>query len=113
MPFLVFVIPTLIFAVLALRLKEPIRGRWERQATGASQEVVDTEEAKPSFAESWRTVHKVRSLHRIWWSLPFLATSFIGFVSLGHCSTRRSSGSMSEAAGSRRRSPNRSRSSVS
>ncbi len=35
-PFLVFVIPTVIFALLALRLKEPVRGRWERHATGAS-----------------------------------------------------------------------------
>jgi branched-chain amino acid transport system ATP-binding protein len=82
-PFLVFVVPTVVFALLALRLREPTRGRWERQAAGASQAVIDTEEAPPSFAESWRTVHKVRSLHRIWWSLPFLATALIGFVALG------------------------------
>jgi ABC-type branched-subunit amino acid transport system ATPase component/predicted MFS family arabinose efflux permease len=81
-PFLVFVVPTLILAVVALRMKEPIRGRWERQATGASQEIIDTEEESPSFAESWRTAHKVQSLRRIWWSLPFLATSLIGFVTL-------------------------------
>jgi branched-chain amino acid transport system ATP-binding protein len=81
-PFLIFVIPTVIFALLALGLREPVRGRWERQATGAAQEVVDTEEEAPSFAESWRTVHKVRSLQRIWWSLPFLATALIGFVTL-------------------------------
>ena len=81
-PFLVFVIPTVIFAVLALRMKEPIRGRWERHATGASQDIIDTEEESPSFAESWRTAHKVRSLQRIWWALPFLATSLIGFVTL-------------------------------
>jgi branched-chain amino acid transport system ATP-binding protein len=81
-PFLVFVIPTVIFAVLALRMKEPTRGRWERHATGASQEIIDTEEESPSFAESWRTAHKVKSLQRIWWSLPFLATSLIGFVTL-------------------------------
>jgi len=81
-PFLVFVIPTVIFAVLALRMKEPIRGRWERQATGASQDIIDTEEESPSFAESWRTAHKVKALQRIWWSLPFLATSLIGFVTL-------------------------------
>ena len=81
-PFLVFVIPTAIFAVLATGLRDPIRGRWERQAAGASQEIVDTEEESPSFAESWRTAHKVRSLQRIWWSLPFLATSLIGFVAL-------------------------------
>ena len=81
-PFLVFVIPTVIFATLAMRLTEPTRGRWERQATGASQDVIDTEEESPSFAESWRTAHKVQSLQRIWWALPFLATSLIGFVTL-------------------------------
>jgi branched-chain amino acid transport system ATP-binding protein len=81
-PFLMFVIPTVIFAVLALRMKEPIRGKWERHATGATQDVIDTEEESPSFAESWRTAHKVQSLQRIWWSLPFLATALIGFVAL-------------------------------
>ena len=81
-PFIVFAIPTIILAVIALRLREPIRGRWERLAVGVSSEVADTEEAPPSFAESWRTVHKVESLKRIWWSLPFLATGLIGFVSL-------------------------------
>lgn len=81
-PFLIFTIPTVIFAVLALRLRDPIRGRWERLATGAAPEIVDTEEAPPSFAESWRTVHKVRSLKRVWYSLPFLATGLIGFVTL-------------------------------
>ena len=81
-PFLIFVIPTVIFALMATRLKDPIRGKWERQAAGASQEVIDTEEESPSFAESWRTAHKVRSLQRIWWSLPFLATSLIGFGAL-------------------------------
>ncbi len=81
-PFIVFVFPTVIFALLAIRLKEPTRGRWERQAAGASQDVIDTEEEAPSFAESWRTAHKVQTLQRIWWALPFLATSLIGFVTL-------------------------------
>ena len=81
-PFFVFVVPTLIFAFLALRLREPIRGRWERAATGASEEVVNTEEIPASFAESWRTVQKVASLRRIWWSLPFLAVALVGFVTL-------------------------------
>jgi ABC-type branched-subunit amino acid transport system ATPase component/sugar phosphate permease len=81
-PFLIFVVPTVIFALLALKLREPVRGRWERHATGASEEIINTEEAAPSFSESWRTVHKVRSLHRIWWSLPFLAVSLIGFITL-------------------------------
>ena len=81
-PFVIFMVPTVIFAVLAMRLREPIRGRWERQATGVSEEVALTEEAAPSFSESWRTVHKVQSLRRIWYSLPFLATGLIGFVTL-------------------------------
>jgi ABC-type branched-subunit amino acid transport system ATPase component/MFS family permease len=81
-PFFVFVVPTVLFAVMAMRLREPVRGSWERKAMGASDQVIATEETKPSFAESWRTVHKVESLKRLWWSLPFLATSLIGFVTL-------------------------------
>jgi branched-chain amino acid transport system ATP-binding protein len=81
-PFLLFVIPTLVFVLLALRLREPVRGKWEREAAGADHEVAHTEEAAPSFAESWRTVQKVPSLRRLWWSLPFLATALIGFVTL-------------------------------
>ncbi len=81
-PFLVFVIPTMIFAFMAMRLREPVRGRWERQAMGASDAVIATEETPPSYAESWRTVQKIETLKRIWWSLPFLATALIGFVVL-------------------------------
>ena len=81
-PFLVFVVPTMVFAAIALRLREPVRGRWERQAMGASDEVIATEETVPSYAESWRTVQKIESLRRIWWSLPFLATALVGFVAL-------------------------------
>ncbi len=81
-PFLVFVVPTAIFAFLALRLREPVRGKWEREAMGASDEVANTEETVPSFAESWRTVQKINTLQRLWWSLPFLATALIGFVVL-------------------------------
>lgn len=81
-PFIVFMVPTIVFAVLAMRLHEPVRGKWERQAMGVSDEVANTEETAPSFSESWRTVHKVHSLRRIWYSLPFLATGLIGFVTL-------------------------------
>ena len=49
---------------------------------GASDEVANTEEVVPSFAESWRTVQKIPTLQRLWWSLPFLATALIGFVVL-------------------------------
>ena len=78
-PFIVFTIPTLVFVVLAWRLHEPKRGVYERRAAGASEEAAQTEEARPSFAESWRIVWKVETLRRIWYSLPFLAVSLIGF----------------------------------
>ncbi len=81
-PFIVFVVPTVVFALLALKLHEPVRGKWEREAMGASEEVANTEETVPSFAESWRTVQKIHTLQRLWWSLPFLATALIGFVVL-------------------------------
>ena len=81
-PFFVFVIPTLVFVVLAWRLRPPVRGAQERRAMGASEEAIGTEEESPSFAEGWRLVWKIEPLRRIWYSLPFLAASLIGFVSL-------------------------------
>ena len=68
--------------ILGLKMREPIRGRWEREAMGASAETVDTEEEPASFAEAWRTCWKINGLRRIWYALPFLAASLIGFVTL-------------------------------
>ncbi|MGH2685364.1 MAG: MFS transporter, partial [Actinomycetota bacterium] len=81
-PFLVFVIPTLVIVALGLRMREPGRGHWERAAAGAAAEVVQTDEAPPSWAESIRILWQVKTLRRIWMSLPFLAASIIGLVSL-------------------------------
>ena len=81
-PFFVFVVPTVIFVILGLRLKEPLRGHYERKAAGASAEAIATDEVPPSFAESVRILWQVRTLRRIWYSLPFLASSIIGLVTL-------------------------------
>ncbi len=81
-PFLIFVIPTLVFVVLGLRMREPQRGRWERIAMGASADTVSTDEIPPSFAESVRILWAIGTLRRIWYSLPFLATAFIGLTVL-------------------------------
>jgi ABC-type branched-subunit amino acid transport system ATPase component/sugar phosphate permease len=81
-PFFVFAFPTLVFVALAWRLKEPVRGSHERRLSGASEEAIGTEEAAPSFAEGWRLVWRIPTLRRIWWSLPFLASSLIGFTAL-------------------------------
>ena len=72
-PFLVFAFPTLIFVVLAMRLKDPIRGLHERTAHGADKETANTEEAPASLAEAWRVLWQIRTLRRIWISLPFIA----------------------------------------
>jgi ABC-type branched-subunit amino acid transport system ATPase component/predicted MFS family arabinose efflux permease len=81
-PFFVFAVPTMIVVFLGLRVKEPVRGEHERRAMGASEAAIMTEEAPPSFGEAWRICGRIESLRRIWWALPFLAASLIGFASL-------------------------------
>ncbi|MDZ7679757.1 MAG: MFS transporter [Acidimicrobiales bacterium] len=72
-PFFVFAVPTMIFVLLALRLKEPVRGFHERQAHGADETTSTTEEAPASMAEAWRVLWQVRTLRRIWIATPVLA----------------------------------------
>ena len=81
-PFFVFAVPTIVFVILGIRLHEPGRGHWERAAAGASAAVIGTDEIPPSFAESIRILWQVGTLRRIWYSLPFLAASFIGLITL-------------------------------
>jgi branched-chain amino acid transport system ATP-binding protein len=81
-PFFLFAIPTAVFVVLAWKLKDPVRGGHERRAVGADEDTIATEEQPPSFAEGWRIVWRIPTLKRIWWSLPFLAASLIGFASI-------------------------------
>jgi ABC-type branched-subunit amino acid transport system ATPase component/predicted MFS family arabinose efflux permease len=80
-PFIVLSIPVVILVLLGLRLREPSRGIQERMAMGVTDALL-TEEPPPSFAEGWRTVWKVESLRRIFFALPFLAASLVGFASL-------------------------------
>ena len=81
-PFFVLALPTLVLVVLAVRIREPIRGAHERRAAGAEAEAVDIEEAPPSYAEAWRMAWKIDSLRRIFAAMPFLAVSFVGFEAL-------------------------------
>jgi branched-chain amino acid transport system ATP-binding protein len=82
-PFFVFPFFTGVAVFFAFTmLHEPIRGRQERMAEGATGAVADTEEEAPSFAEAWRICNQVQTLRRIWMSLPFLATAIIGLGSL-------------------------------
>jgi len=81
-PFYVFAVPTIVLVVLGTRMKDPVRGAQERRASGASEDVIETEEPTPSFSESWRLLWKIDVLRRIWYAVPFLAVAIIGFVSL-------------------------------
>jgi ABC-type branched-subunit amino acid transport system ATPase component/predicted MFS family arabinose efflux permease len=80
-PFIALSVPIVILIVLGLRLQEPSRGIQERMAMGVT-DALTTEEPPPSFAEGWRMVWKVESLRRIFFALPFLAASLVGFASL-------------------------------
>jgi ABC-type branched-subunit amino acid transport system ATPase component/MFS family permease len=81
-PFFVFAVPTVVLVLLGLRLTEPVRGQQERRAMGASDEAILTEEPPPSFSEGWRMVWKIETLQRIFYALPFLSASLIGYASL-------------------------------
>jgi ABC-type branched-subunit amino acid transport system ATPase component/MFS family permease len=64
LPFFVFAVPSIALGVLCLvRVPEPARG--------ASDGLVTVVHA-PGLTESWRMAKGVRTLRRIWWSLPFL-----------------------------------------
>jgi branched-chain amino acid transport system ATP-binding protein len=80
-PFYVFAVPTLLLVIAGLRLKDPGRGHFEREAADLGP-ASSTEEPPPSFAEALRMVWTIRSLRRIFTALPFLAASLIGFGSL-------------------------------
>jgi MFS family permease len=81
-PFVLFVVPTAVFVMLAYRLHEPARGGHERRAAGAAEAACDTEEEPPGFLEGVGMLWRVRSLRRIWYSLPFAAAVIVGFGSL-------------------------------
>ncbi len=82
-PFILIIFPTAVFVILALWLREPIRGHFERSAMGADAETVATEVAAPSYAESWRVCWNIGTLRRIFYALPFLAVAFIGLEIFG------------------------------
>tara|TARA_Y100000294_G_scaffold49674_1_gene46831 strand:- start:108 stop:3062 length:2955 start_codon:yes stop_codon:yes gene_type:complete len=81
-PFFVLAFPTLVLVVLAVRLREPVRGAHERRAAGAEAQAVEIEEPPPSYAEAWRMAWKIASLRRMFAAMPFLTVGIGGFASL-------------------------------
>ena len=72
LPFVIAGVPTLLLAGFVFRLKNPPRGGQERQAQGADDAAVATEDAPPGWTEGWRVARSVRTLVRLWASLPFV-----------------------------------------
>jgi MFS family permease len=81
-PFFLFAIPTAIFVVLALRLREPIRGAHERRAAGADEHVIATEEEPEKVVATMRALAGVRTIRRIWMAIPFLGIALFGIPNL-------------------------------
>jgi ABC-type branched-subunit amino acid transport system ATPase component/predicted MFS family arabinose efflux permease len=71
-PFLLLGLPVAIFGLLAFRIPEPTRGRWEKQSV--LDEVIDDAEAAPiSIEAAFARLMKIRTLRTI----------VIGFAALG------------------------------
>lgn len=81
-PFFFLTIPTIVMVVLARRLVEPVRGRFERKAGGAADDVLDKEAEPLSFFKAVRLLGSVRTMRRFWCSLPFLGVALAGVPSL-------------------------------
>jgi ABC-type branched-subunit amino acid transport system ATPase component/predicted MFS family arabinose efflux permease len=77
LPFLFAGLPTLVLAPFVFWLRNPARGVQERLAQGASPEVAAVEDAPPGWTEGWRVAKSIRTLRRLWASLPFLVGSVV------------------------------------
>lgn len=81
-PFLVFAVPTLVFVILALRLREPVRGLQERLAAGADAATARTEERPEGPWATIRVLARVGTIRRIWAAAPFLGVALFGVPNL-------------------------------
>ncbi|MBK5305457.1 MAG: MFS transporter [Frankiaceae bacterium] len=67
-------------ALLALAIKEPVRGYYDRLAVGADEEVARHEQSPLSFAESFRVCWSIRYIRILCFAAPF--ASVIALYSL-------------------------------
>ena len=81
-PFFLFAIPTAVFVLLALRLREPVRGYHERIAAGADHETASREDVPETIRGSFRVLSRVRTIRRIWMAIPFLAVALFAVPNL-------------------------------
>jgi MFS family permease len=81
-PFVLFAVPTAVFVLMSLRLREPVRGLHERRAAGASEEAARVEEQPETAVATMRTLAGVRTMRRIWTAVPFLGIALFGVPNL-------------------------------
>lgn len=81
-PFFVFAIPTGVFVVLALRLREPVRGLHERLAAGVDEGAAQVEEQPERVWPTMRVLYQVRTIRRVWVAVPFLGIALFGIPNL-------------------------------
>jgi len=63
--FAILGVPIALTGIFAgVRLREPVRGYFERRAAGATEEAAEVEDEKQSFGEGWRTTFAVATLRR-------------------------------------------------
>jgi branched-chain amino acid transport system ATP-binding protein len=60
-----------IVSLLTFLLREPPRGKLERQASGMSEEEAATPVDSPGFVEAYRTMASITTLRRFWYVAPF------------------------------------------
>lgn len=81
-PFVLFAVPTAIFVLLSLRMREPVRGHHERRAAGADEAAATTEDAHETVWATMQTLGRVRTMRRIWSAVPFLGIALFGIPNL-------------------------------
>lgn len=76
--------PFLVIAglVAAWKLKDPVRGYWERRRLGAREEVAATPEPPVGWSETIRTMLSVRTLRRTLIAGPIISFGLSGFALL-------------------------------
>ena len=82
-PFIVFAIPMFILVLLGLRLQRAEPGHPGAQGDGRHRRRSTPRSRRRRSPRRWRMVWKIESLRRIFYALPFLAASLIGFVVAG------------------------------
>lgn len=71
-------VPSVVLFIFSMRLPEPVRGAPERAAMGADESAVITEEPSAGFWESIVILHRIPSLRRIFFAIPFIIGGVLG-----------------------------------